>query len=557
MLNKINMRFLTWFIILFLVIGCQYNKQYYGAVVSGHPEATKIGIQVLENGGTAIDASIAIQLALAVCLPSAGNIGGGGFMIYRSKTGERYALDFREKAPKNATKNMYLDDNLNIIDSLSTYGSLSIGVPGTIDGIFKTHERFGKMKIDSLFNYAIQLAKKGFPISKKQAKLFNYYRKDFLKYNPNNKYLQSKNWNEGDTLKQLDLSKTLTIIRDNGRKGFYEGDIAESIIETTAKNGIITLFDLKNYESKWRDPITLKFGHYNLISMPPPSSGGIALSQLLMMLSNFDLDTIKHNSTEYIHLISEIEKRVYADRAIHLGDMDYYNVPIDNLMDYQYNINRSIEIDLDEATPSNDILHGDFLNSESEETTHFSVTDKYGNAVSVTTTLNTNYGSKMFVDKRGFLLNNEMDDFSSKPGHPNVYGLIGSDANAIEPEKRMLSSMTPTILEKRGELFLVLGTPGGSTIITSVFQTILNVIVFNMDMQNAVDNPRFHHQWKPEYIYIEESLNTNLLTGSLIDRGHKIKERASIGHVNAIMLDNDTIYLGADKRGDNSGQLSK
>ena len=551
------MRFLTWFIILFLVIGCQYNKQYYGAVVSGHPEATKIGIQVLENGGTAIDASIAIQLALAVCLPSAGNIGGGGFMIYRSKTGERYALDFREKAPKNATKNMYLDDNLNIIDSLSTYGSLSIGVPGTIDGIFKTHERFGKMKIDSLFNYAIQLAKKGFPISKKQAKLFNYYRKDFLKYNPNNKYLQSKNWNEGDTLKQLDLSKTLTIIRDNGRKGFYEGDIAESIIETTAKNGIITLFDLKNYESKWRDPITLKFGHYNLISMPPPSSGGIALSQLLMMLSNFDLDTIKHNSTEYIHLISEIEKRVYADRAIHLGDMDYYNVPIDNLMDYQYNINRSIEIDLDEATPSNDILHGDFLNSESEETTHFSVTDKYGNAVSVTTTLNTNYGSKMFVDKRGFLLNNEMDDFSSKPGHPNVYGLIGSDANAIEPEKRMLSSMTPTILEKRGELFLVLGTPGGSTIITSVFQTILNVIVFNMDMQNAVDNPRFHHQWKPEYIYIEESLNTNLLTGSLIDRGHKIKERASIGHVNAIMLDNDTIYLGADKRGDNSGQLSK
>jgi len=557
LLNKINMRFLTWFIILFLVIGCQYNKQYYGAVVSGHPEATKIGIQVLENGGTAIDASIAIQLALAVCLPSAGNIGGGGFMIYRSKTGERYALDFREKAPKNATKNMYLDDNLNIIDSLSTYGSLSIGVPGTIDGIFKTHERFGKMKIDSLFNYAIQLAKKGFPISKKQAKLFNYYRKDFLKYNPNNKYLQSKNWNEGDTLKQLDLSKTLTIIRDNGRKGFYEGDIAESIIETTAKNGIITLFDLKNYESKWRDPITLKFGHYNLISMPPPSSGGIALSQLLMMLSNFDLDTIKHNSTEYIHLISEIEKRVYADRAIHLGDMDYYNVPIDNLMDYQYNINRSIEIDLDEATPSNDILHGDFLNSESEETTHFSVTDKYGNAVSVTTTLNTNYGSKMFVDKRGFLLNNEMDDFSSKPGHPNVYGLIGSDANAIEPEKRMLSSMTPTILEKRGELFLVLGTPGGSTIITSVFQTILNVIVFNMDMQNAVDNPRFHHQWKPEYIYIEESLNTNLLTGSLIDRGHKIKERASIGHVNAIMLDNDTIYLGADKRGDNSGQLSK
>ena len=555
--NRVNMKNSIWFFLLFLIIGCQNSKQYFGGVVSGHPEATKIGIEVLQNGGTAIDASIAIQLALAVCLPNAGNIGGGGFMIYREQTGENYALDFREKAPKESTNNMYLDNDLNIIDSLSTYGSLSVGIPGTIDGIFKTHERFGSMAIDTLFNYAIQLAEKGFPISEKQAKAFNYYQKDFEKFNPNNNYLQSENWKEGDTLKQLDLSKTLTIIRDNGRKGFYEGEIAQSIVSTTKKNGIISLSDLKNYESIWRDPITLNFGHYKLISMPPPSSGGIALSQLLMMLSNFDLDTIKHNSAQYIHLLSEIEKRVYADRAMHLGDMDFYDVPINNLMDFQYNKKRASEIDLDHATPSNDILHGLFLNGESEETTHFSVTDKYGNAVSVTTTLNTSYGSKVFVNSRGFLLNNEMDDFSSKPGHPNVYGLLGSKANEIEPEKRMLSSMTPTIIEKKGDLFLVVGTPGGSTIITSVFQTILNIILYNMDMQTAVDAPRFHHQWKPEYIYIEESLYSNSLVDSLVNLGHQTKVRSSIGHVNAIMFNKKTVDLGADKRGDNCGQLSK
>jgi len=551
------MRSAIWLFVLLLIISCQNNKHYFGAVVSGHPEATKIGIAVLQNGGTAIDASIAVQLALAVCLPNAGNIGGGGFMIYRSKTGESYALDFREKAPKKSSKNMYLDDDLNIIDSLSTYGSLAVGIPGTIDGIFKTHERFGVVAIDTLFNYAIRLAEKGFPISEKQAQAFNYYQKDFTKFNPNNNYLQSRNWKEGDTLRQLDLSKTLTIIRDSGRKGFYEGEIAESIVETTQSHGIISLCDLKDYTSIWREPITLNFGHYKLISMPPPSSGGVALSQLLMMLSNFDLDTIKHNSSQYMHLLSEIEKRVYADRAMHLGDMDYYDVPINNLMDFEYNKKRAGEIDLKQPTPSNDILHGDFLNPESEETTHFSITDKYGNAVSITTTLNTSYGSKVFVDARGFLLNNEMDDFSSKPGHPNVYGLLGSEANAIEPEKRMLSSMTPSIIEKKGDLFLVLGTPGGSTIITSVFQTILNVILYNMDMQTAVNAPRFHHQWKPEYIYIEEAVSSKSLVDSLLELGHNIKVRNSIGHVNAIRYDNGSVDLGADQRGDNSGQLIK
>ena len=288
--------------------------------------------------------------------------------------------------------------------------------------------------------------------------------------------------------------------------------------------------------------------------MPPPSSGGIALSQLFMMLSNFDLDTIQHNSTQYIHLLAEIEKRVYADRAMHLGDMDYYNVPINRLMNFEYNKNRSKNIDLNQATASNQILNGEFLETESEETTHFSIMDKYGNAVSVTTTLNTSYGSKVFVNSRGFLLNNEMDDFSSKPGHPNIYGLIGSKANAIEPEKRMLSSMTPTIIEKNGDLFLIVGTPGGSTIITSVFQTILNVILFNMEIQAAVDTPRFHHQWKPDNIYIEQSLSSHSLLDSLLNMGHETKIRNSIGHVNAILC-NKNVYVGADKRGDNSGKV--
>ncbi len=543
-----------WLCIIFTIIGCTNKTQYTGAVVSGHPEATQIGIHVLENGGNAIDASIAVQLALAVCLPNAGNIGGGGFMVYRTNDGKSYTLDFREKAPKKSTKDMYLNSNGDIIDSLSTYGSLSVGIPGTIDGIFNSHKRFGKMSIDTLFNYAIELARKGFPVTKKQAKALNYYQKDFIKFNPNNSYFQSENWIEGDTLRQIDLSKTLEIIRDNGRQGFYEGEVAQSIVQTTKQDGIISLSDLKDYKSIWREPITLNFGHYKLISMPPPSSGGIALSQLFMMLSNFDLDTIQHNSTQYIHLLAEIEKRVYADRAMHLGDMDYYNVPINRLMNFEYNKNRSKNIDFNQATPSHQILNGEFLETESEETTHFSIMDKYGNAVSVTTTLNTSYGSKVFVNSRGFLLNNEMDDFSSKPGHPNIYGLIGSKANAIEPEKRMLSSMTPTIIEKNGDLFLIVGTPGGSTIITSVFQTILNVILFNMEIQAAVDTPRFHHQWKPDNIYIEQSLSSHSLLDSLLNMGHETKIRNSIGHVNAILC-NKNVYVGADKRGDNSGKV--
>ena len=539
----------------FIFLACNSNYKYPGAVVTGHPEATKIGVKVLKQGGNAVDASIAVQLALAVCFPSAGNLGGGGFMVARMNDGSSYALDFRETAPKKSKTNMYLDQNENIIDSLSTYGPLAVGVPGTIDGIFEAHKKFGQISIDTLFNHAIRLALNGFEITERQASAFNYYQEDFKKFNPNNSYLQAPNWQKGDTLRQIDLGKTLTIIKKKGRKGFYEGEIANNIVSTIENQGILSLSDLKEYKSKWRDPITLEFKNYKLISMPPPSSGGIALSQLLIKIFNFSLEDIEHNSTEYIHLLSEFEKRVYADRSQHLGDNDFYDVPIHRLLNKKYNQQRVSTINFRKATPSDSISAGLFDFNESEETTHFSITDSFGNAVAVTTTLNTSYGSKVFVNNSGFLLNNEMDDFSSKPGSPNTYGLIGSQANSIEPGKRMLSSMTPSILEKNDNLFLVLGSPGGSTIITSVLQTILNVILFDMSIQHAVDNKRFHHQWKPEYIYMEKNLASDSIIKSLQNMGHYVKERNSIGHVNAIMFDKNTISIGVDKRGDNSGEI--
>ena len=552
-----NKRIFLYGIIILITLGCNNNHSTSSsAVVTGHPEATKIGTKVLELGGNAIDASVAVQLALSVCLPSAGNIGGGGFMIYRTFSGEKYTLDFREMAPLAAKENMYLDGNGVVIDSLSTYGSLSIGIPGTIDGIFQAHEKFGSIGIDTLFNFAIELAFNGFPITETQANRLNHYQNDLKKFNPNNNYLQKK-WEKNDTLKQKDLANTLTIIRDKGRAGFYEGEVAENIIKTIKKNGIISLEDLKNYTSIWRTPIEFAFDEYNVISMPPPSSGGVALGQLFMMLSNFETQNITHNSMEYIHLLSEIEKRVYVDRSIHLGDDDYVSVPIKKLMSKNYNQQLASKINLSKVTTI-DTVSNKTLN-ESEETTHFSILDQYGNGVAVTTTLNTNYGSKVFVNDGGFLLNNEMDDFSIKPGTPNTYGLIGSEANKIEAGKRMLSSMTPTILEKNNELFLVLGTPGGSTIITSVFQTILNTTLFKMNIKAAVDAPRFHHQWKPNKIYMEEDLyqSSKELIKKLNEIGHIIQQRTSIGHVNAIMTKQDKLSIGADKRGDNDGKLIK
>ncbi len=531
------------------------NQYKSAAIVTGHPEATKIGEFILNQGGNAIDASIATQLALAVCFPRAGNIGGGGFMIYRTKEGKAYSLDFREKAPKKSTKNMYLDPNGNVKDSLSTHGVLSIGVPGTISGIFDAHEKFGSLSIEQLFNPAIKLAENGFEINERQANLLNAYKEDFVKFNPNNNYfIKTPDWKNGDTLVQKDLANTLRIIRDKKRQGFYNGEISKQIIRSLGKEAILSEDDFKNYKSIWRKPIITNINDFKVISMPPPSSGGIALSQLLLMIFKENLNDIKHNSTQYIHLLSEIEKLVYADRSKYLGDSDFYNVPIDELLNNEYIIKRLQKINFSKTTPSKIINPGSLSYTESEETTHFSIVDFEGNSVSVTTTLNTNFGSKVFVDELGFLLNNEMDDFSSKPGHPNTYGLIGSEANSIEPEKRMLSSMSPTILEKNGELFLVLGSPGGSTIITSVFQTILNVILFNMDIQSAVDAPRFHHQWLPDLIFLEKNSFSKNTIDSLKILKHNIKERRSMGHVNAIHVDNK-IDVGADKRGSNFGLI--
>ena len=525
------------------------------AIVTGHPQATKIGKYILEKGGNAIDASIATQLALAVCFPRAGNIGGGGFMVYRTKNGEYFSLDFRERAPLKSSKNMYLDDEGKLIDSLSTFGNYSVGVPGTISGIFDAHKKFGSLSIEELFEPAINIAENGFTIDTRQAELLNKHKQDFIKFNSNNNYfIKEKKWKNGDTLIQKDLANTLKLIRDEKRKGFYNGEITKKIIKSLGSASLLTTEDFRSYESIWRKPIISKINEYKIISMPPPSSGGIALSQLIKMLFNFETKNLKHNNAQYIHLLTEIEKLVYADRSKYLGDSDFYKVPIKQLLNENYLLNQSKKIDLTKATPSKNISPGNLNYNESEETTHFSIIDFEGNAVSVTTTLNTNFGSKVFVDDLGFLLNNEMDDFSSKPGSPNTYGLIGSEANSIAPGKRMLSSMTPTIIEKEDNLFLILGSPGGSTIITSVFQTFLNLVLFNMDIQSAVDEPRFHHQWLPDYIYLEKNSLNPLTIDYLKLIGHQIKERSSMGHVNAIYV-GEKIEIGADKRGSNSGQI--
>ena len=525
------------------------------AIVTGHPQATKIGKYILEKGGNAIDASIATQLALAVCFPRAGNIGGGGFMIYRTKDSEYFSLDFRERAPLKSSKNMYLDNESELIDSLSTFGNYAVGVPGTISGIFDAHKKFGSLSIEELFEPAISIAENGFIIDTRQAELLNKHKQDFIKFNPKNNYfIKEKKWKNGDTLIQKDLANTLKIIRDKKRKGFYDGEITKKIIESLGTESLLSLEDFSSYESIWRKPIISKINEYTIISMPPPSSGGIALSQLIKILFNFETNNLKHNSAQYIHLLTEIEKFVYADRSKYLGDSDFYKVPIKKLLNENYLQNQSKKIDLSKPNPSKKINPGNLNYNESEETTHFSIIDFEGNAVSITTTLNTNFGSKVFVDNLGFLLNNEMDDFSSKPGSPNTYGLIGSEANSIEPGKRMLSSMTPTIIEKKNDLFLILGSPGGSTIITSVFQTFLNLILFNMDIQSAVDKPRFHHQWIPDYIYLEKNSFNPLTIDSLKLQGHQIKERSPMGHVNAIYM-GEKIKIGADKRGSNTGLI--
>ena len=527
-----------------------------GMVSSAHPVATAIGVEILKKGGNAFDAAIAVQFALAVAYPNAGNIGGGGFLVYRKSSGAIGCLDFREKAPLAAHRDMYLDEQGNAITDLSKKGHLAVGVPGSVDGMAEIHEKLASLPFAELVEPAIQLAKSGVILTKREADKLNSQQKIFIEvndYTPH--YVKEQPWLEGDTIYHHDLAEVLIRIRDHGRDGFYEGETAQLIIDEMAKgNGIITKEDLSGYHSVWREPLVGAYKSYRVIGMPPPSSGGVALLQLLKGIETYDIAQWGHNSTRTVHIMTELERRVYADRATYLGDPDFYQVPVARITSNEYLKERFSDIDLNSKTSSQEIKSGSVEYIESIETTHFSIVDSQGNAVAITTTLNGNFGSKVLVQNGGFFLNNEMDDFSIKPGEPNMYGLVGGEANEIVPQKRMLSSMTPTIIEKNDTLFMVVGTPGGSTIITSVFQTILNVIEHGMTMQEAVNAKKFHHQWLPDHVLYEVGSIDSTTLDELENLGHVMKRRDGLGRMDAILiLENNFMEGGADyTRGDNT-----
>jgi len=521
-------------------------------IVSAREEASAIGISILKKGGNAFDAMIATDLALVVAYPVAGNIGGGGFAVYRKYDGAIGSIDYREKAPLAATRDMYLDEHGEVVPGKSTLGALAVGVPGTIAGLFKIHEKFGSMSFADLIQPSIDLAKKGVIVTEKQARRLNKSRVHFEKANQRIIFLD-REWKEGDTIKYPKLAATFERIRDRGRDEFYRGKTADLIVNyVQGLGGIITKEDLLKYEAKWREPITANYKDIRIISMSLPSSGGISIAQMLKSIEPYDIVKLKHNSLEYIQLLTEVERRVYADRAYFLGDPDFNNVPLETLKSKSYNNNRMKDFSWDTATKSTDVSHGNIDVIESDQTTHYSIIDQFGNAIAVTNTLNAGYGSKVYIEEAGFFLNNEMDDLSVKVGVPNMYGLIGAEANSIEPEKRMLSSMTPTIVEQNGQLKMVLGSPGGSTIITSVLQNILNVFEFDMGMQESVAAPRFHHQWLPDLILFENIFDT-VSFRDLRNKGYRIEQNDSkiIGKVDAILvLPNGKLEAGADPRGD-------
>ncbi len=523
-------------------------------VVSAREEASKIGVEIMKQGGNAFDAMIATDLALLVSYPVAGNIGGGGFMVFRMKDGTTGSLDFREKAPLAATKNMYLDADGTVNSDASKIGALAVGIPGTIAGLFEVHQKLGSLPFEKLIEPAIQLALNGVVVTEKQAQNLNDHTDDFRAANKRT-ILLDKVWKKGDTIKYLKLAETLKRIKANGRDEFYKGETANIIVDQVQElGGIITKEDLASYVAVWRDPITFMYKGHKIISMPPPSSGGICLSQILKSIEPYDVKQYAHNSTKYIQVIAEAERRAYADRSYFLGDPDFVNIPTDSLMSENYLSKRMSDFNWEKATQSNALFRGSIPGYESDETTHYSIVDPFGNSVAVTTTLNAAYGSKVYVEEGGFFLNNEMDDFSAKPGEPNMYGLVGAEANAIAPQKRMLSSMSPTIIEKDGQLKMVVGSPGGSTIITSVMQNILNVLDFDMSMQESVSKPRFHHQWLPDNIKFETSFDT-IVFNSLHKLGYEIDQSNSpvIGKVDAILvLPDGKLEGGADPRGDDS-----
>ena len=548
-------RFLPGLLLAIAIAGCSQRRDAapevgvlagQAIVVTGHFRASEIGVEVLRRGGNAFDAAFAAHFALAVVHPRAGNVGGGGFAVFRLADGTAGTLDFREKAPAAATRDMYLDEAGEAIDSLSKQGPLAVGVPGSVDGLFRLHGRYGRLPFRDLLEPAIRLALEGYPLTAAEAKRLNTYRDRFLAVNPGKPVpmVRGEPWAAGDTIRYTRLGHTLKRIQALGREEFYTGQTAEWLVEAMQRRGgLLTMADLAGYESVWREPVRCAYDRFSLISMPPPSSGGILLCQLLHGLESHELPG--YGSTAMVHLMAELEKRVYADRASYLGDPDLVAVPVAQLLDSGYLDARFASIRMDRATPYQQVPGVESLIRETYETSHIAIVDEDGNAVSLTTTLNGNYGSGFYVEKAGFLLNNQMDDFSVKPGVPNLYGLIGGQANAIAPGKRMLSSMSPTIVERDGKLWMVLGGPGGSTIITSVFQTIVRVAEYGLPMQEAVNRPRVHHQWIPDVIQYEAGAIAPAQLDSLLGMGHEVREVTYLGKMEAILVREDGQLEGA------------
>ena len=541
------------YIFLLIIFSCK-NQTYYNeyAIVSAKKEATLAGIKILEMGGNAFDAMIAVDLALAVVYPNAGNLGGGGFLVYRDSKGNIGSLDYREKAPLRASEKMFLDNENNIIPNLSREGAFSVAVPGTPAGLFEIYQRFGSIPLDSIFKPALYLAKDGFKLTKRQANLFNSSKNKILELN-NNIELFNNDFHEGFLFKNIQLYKTLLYLLENGLNSFYTGKNAEKIIEyLSSKGGIISQDDLVKYQPIWRDPFVFEYKDLKIITMGLPSSGGIVMNQILKSLNFLDQKSLFDSDLKYVRALVELEKLSFADRSFYLGDPDFIDDSfIDSIVSDNYLLSRFNSIDFENPKKSLEIKHGNFNLNESDETTHYSIVDSFGNAVSVTTTLNSNFGSKLIPPSLGFFLNNEMDDFSIKSGYPNIYGLVGGENNSVVAEKRMLSSMTPTIIEKNNKTYMILGSPGGPTIITSILQTILNVSLFNMNIKEAVNRGRFHHIWLPDKIFYEINTFNEKTKNKLIDIGYKFAETfSSIGRVDAILIENNKIFTAPDPRGD-------
>lgn len=535
-----------------------WTKSYDNAtVVSAEKHASEIGNQILKDGGNAVDAAVAVQFALSVTLPRAGNIGGGGFMVLHLEDGTQKTLDFREMAPRNSERDMYFRDG-EYDSKLSREGALASGVPGVVDGMVRALERYGRLPLETVMQPAIDLARDGYELSWSQANDLNDHADTFKKFESSKKYFTKSSgdsFKEGDLFTQKDLAKTLERIADNGRSGFYSGKTAEMIVaEMEKQDGLINHKDLREYKSVWREPITTSFEGYDVSIMPPPSSGSIAIAQTLTMLEDHDVSSLEFNSAEYIHLVTEAMRRAFADRSYYMGDPDFVDIPTDELLDESYNKERMSNFDSDKATSSDDMEHGDVPGfDESPETTHFSAIDEDGNAVGVTTTLNGSFGSHLSVGGAGFLLNNEMDDFTTAPGEPNMFGLIQGEANAIEPGKRMLSSMSPAIASKDGKARMVMGAAGGPRIITATFMSFLNLSIFDMDAQQAISAPRFHHQWKPDTLYHEPYGISPDTRDILEEKGHTLIEEPTVGRGHIIFVDEDGKLQGAaDPRGDGS-----